>query len=600
MRSPVLLLLLAFPVFALAGEPGRDRLGDPLPEGATARLGTLRLRQGDEILSLAFSPDGRTLASTATGRDRSVCLWDARTGAERIHLRRSLDETVSFAGFRAIALRNDHGVARLETKNGLDASSPFTCEGSGVAAFTSDARAVATVDGSSVQVEETATGTSVATFAHREDRVRGLVFSPAGDRLALLGRAIEVFAIEPEARLLLTIPATDVDAVAFSPDGGTVAAIGYGKVALTDVTTGKSRGEIAAEKIVCAAFSPDGQTLAISTREPAVVLVEVPSGKPRFRLAGIAFTVGALAFSPDGTRLATGDREGAITIHDTASGEERPRLARQKARILSLAWSPDGKTIAASSLDRRLHLWDPVAAIESRSFAPGTDLGSVAFSPDGKTIACGSVLLDTATGSATVRATSAVEASAFQPGTNLVASGGRDGFVRFVAPGGAEELALEQGSMVTALAFSRDGDRLAVSGLDRQVRLFDPRKKKLVATFPATERPVEALAFSPDAGTLATVGADHVVRLVDAATGEARGALGEGGLTSVAFAPDGATIACGGSDGSVSVFAASSGDLVRRFAGHEGRVTGVAFSPDGTRLASASADTTILVWRVSP
>src|SRR6516165_8523054 len=63
-----------------AEAPAVDRYGDPLPKGALARLGTTRLRHESMVYALAFSPDGKTLATG--GQDRDIVFWDVASGKE--------------------------------------------------------------------------------------------------------------------------------------------------------------------------------------------------------------------------------------------------------------------------------------------------------------------------------------------------------------------------------------------------------------------------------------------------------------------------------------------------------------------------------------
>ncbi len=66
------------------GQGAVDLLGDPLPDGAVARLGTLRLKHGAVVESMAFSPDGRILASKSGKRIGSIRLWDMATGKHKL------------------------------------------------------------------------------------------------------------------------------------------------------------------------------------------------------------------------------------------------------------------------------------------------------------------------------------------------------------------------------------------------------------------------------------------------------------------------------------------------------------------------------------
>lgn len=72
---PFVLLCLAG---VLGAEPKRDPYGDPLPEGAIARLGSLRFRHGSRVEVVGFSQDGKVLA-TFDGGD-SLARWDTASG----------------------------------------------------------------------------------------------------------------------------------------------------------------------------------------------------------------------------------------------------------------------------------------------------------------------------------------------------------------------------------------------------------------------------------------------------------------------------------------------------------------------------------------
>src|SRR5262245_28399735 len=92
------LFFVAVPLLS-AGAPGKDRYGDPLPEGAFSRLGTLRYRGDPYLESVALSPDGRLLALAGK---HSLKVVEAETGKE-LH-RRALP---SRPGKRALGQEED-------------------------------------------------------------------------------------------------------------------------------------------------------------------------------------------------------------------------------------------------------------------------------------------------------------------------------------------------------------------------------------------------------------------------------------------------------------------------------------------------------------
>ena len=112
---------------------------------------------------------------------------------------------------------------------------------------------------------------------------------------------------------------------------------------------------------------------------------------------------------------------------------------------------------------------------------------------------------------------------------------------------------------------------------------------------------VNSVAFSPNGQRLAIGDGKGSVQVWDLVTMQVvlmcTGHSGE--VRSVAFSPDGQRLASGSSDKTVKLWASESGDCLDTLNGHENGVWSVAFSPDGQRLASGSADNTIRIWDVA-
>ena len=199
-----------------------------------------------------------------------------------------------------------------------------------------------------------------------------------------------------------------------------------------------------------------------------------------YRHSSTATEVSALAFSQDGGRLATAGKDGSLLLIDTGRFRVLPIQAKPVSGLVdSLAFSPDGHQLAGTGKDGEAWLWD-LSSGEARSLATPKQpswLSSLAFSPDGKRLAAagggGSVQIwDTKTGNA-------------QP---------------VIEPGHKWS--------ILDLAFSPDGKQLASAGLDRSVILWDLQSNRRLARLFGHKKAVTALAYSPDRRWLASAGKD--------------------------------------------------------------------------------------------
>src|SRR5262249_13088388 len=111
---------------------------------------------------------------------------------------------------------------------------------------------------------------------------------------------------------------------------------------------------------------------------------------------------------------------------------------------------------------------------------------------------------------------------------------------------------------------------------------------------------VSAVAFSPDGRRIAAYTDDLMVRVWDTSTAEEVACLGgEGPVVGAAFSPDGRLLAAGAEDGTVWVWDVPIGAELTCLRGHHGPVLGLRFGHDGRHLLSASADGTTRVWELA-
>jgi eukaryotic-like serine/threonine-protein kinase len=305
-----------------------------------------------------------------------------------------------------------------------------------------------------------------------------------------------------------------------------------------------------------------------SRKDESLVVIDALTGEESARYEhGTIYSLTRFAFSGDGRVLAFGGDSGLVRVwHLDPPRDLGPLPGHAPTEAWSLAFAPDGSTLASAGDDGAIRLWNARSGQAGRVLTGHSSLvTSIAYSPDGR----------------------------------LLASGGYDNQVRLweAKTGDARAILAGHQDRVRAVAFSPDGRTLASASHDRTVRLWD------VATGSPVERPliglsesVTSLAFQPSGRMLASGGLDHTIRLLDLETREVRTIEADAQVFLLAFSPDGRQLASLHQFGSVKIWDALSGAPILSLPGHTGNVYGVTFSPDGRSLVSCGADRTVRVW----
>lgn len=618
-----------------------DLYGDPLPPGAIARIGTTRLRHPTIVRHVAFSRDGKLVASA--GAD-GIRLWKTDSG-----------EAVSWWPDR------------------------WTC-----LAFSPDGQQLACAGGSQICILDISTHEEIRRFEAKQ--IHGVAFAADGSFLVGWGgtystRDHELVSSEGVVRLFdvktgqvlreLQGHQGYVFSACLSSDGKVLATAGYDNTIrywethsglqirqtpfVSDSSLTKDLRLPYGMKTLLA-FSPNRQLLAVYMPDYSIRLCDVASGRELRRLIGHEDKVHSLAFSGDGLLLVSGGRDEKVCLWDVETGRQLRQLTGHTSWIECVAFSPDNRTVASGSQDYTVRLWDVSSGTELHPFAaPQRWILGASLSPDGRRLATGGpggvCIWDTETGRLLCRSETShwTKCVAFAPDGNHLVSGCSDhGIHLWQVSQSDETFALvdkgrfrKQDNAIRAVAFSPDG-AMAVTGGGRNGRtvcLWDVASGTETYEWETGPHSVADVAYSPDGRRVAALCGDYTLRIWDTETGEPVRQVGEDQLTRrgilcLAFTPDSRALVTGGHGencklragrlllppraitipSAIRFWDVGTGENVRelkrdpltllgpdmqkgtRCAGRT--VHAIAISPDGRMLASAEKDNRILLYDI--
>ncbi len=564
---------------------------------------------GGNVRSSYFSADGARVITASD--DKTVRLWDARTGAElakldtggRHRLARTRDRKLlatAWSGEVAVRRSSDLEVVQRWPMTPPIRPTALAISDDGrrvIVGEFSGAVHVLGSDGSRVDAGPPLAGLVAAVAISRDGKTWA---ASAQNGHVLVGRD----GAPPRDLVHGDKP---VQALAISDDGARVATgSDDGSVELwaTDATAPQPLlGH--AKPVRALAFSPDGARLVSASEDGTLRLWSVTRAQPPIVLTGHDGVVLSVVFDDSGHRLASASADGSVRLWDGESGAALVALDAHSAEVWSADFDATGERLASSGFDAVARLWQ-VPQRDRRIALVPSPLGAAAFDRAGERIATasddGRARVFTLAGEEiAVLAADRGEllAVAISPDGTRVVTGAKSGTAKlWRLDDAAHPIALEGArDGVLAARYSPDGRQIALGGGDGIVRVLTG-DGAVVRRLEGHGAKVWGLAFSPDGKQLATGGEDNTLKIWDLASGALVRTIGPfgGAVNAIAFDSHAKRIAIAGDDRRLHVYAVADGALLVETLAHNLPVNALAFSRDDQRIVTASSDRTAIVW----
>jgi WD40 repeat protein len=489
-----------------------------------SRQKLLTLNGQEKIMSLAWSPDGKRIATgidgnLLTGASAQLIIWNATSG-HRMIVKQGLTYSLAWHPAGKILVsggRSTGGIIQVWDGDQGQLVRTIKAHGHSVFSLAWDPAGQRLASGSHdqrVRIWDKETWEPVTTIdpAHK-GQVRSLAWSEDGQKLVSGGNDGLVKIWDPKGGLQLNIlrgHQGPVNGVAWEPTHDRILSSGTDTVKVWNPQTEQAVQALGAGSTF--AWHPNGEQIAVGTghgdtwdssaTNSTITILNVPNLQKLFTLQCISTSLPfSLAWSSDAQKLSVGFMSGDVEAWDVSSRKQLLSLPKAHGglEVRSVAWSPNARFLATAGQDRAVRLWNMETRQNTFTFPGHSErISSAVWSPDGHRIASkdwmGTVLVwEVLTGEVKLKLNGPV---GFNPGKQYdvtwnprgdkLATGNCDGTVTIWDAETGRQINVLKGhtSVVRSVCWSPDGRRLFSGAEDRTLRIWDSRSGRELLVLP--------------------------------------------------------------------------------------------------------------------